>query len=195
MIEHVILHLVLHGLKNKAERSGAVLKEVKCEQCSTEYVYLLQRTARVAEHCSRQALERKAERALQFQLATGFDLVPCPVCGWYQSAMVRREKRRAGEGLWIGGVVAAALSPVPLGVALLLLAIALFPNGTPAPPPEAIAVPFTLGGLCLVTSLGLWIAARIRSARYNLNAADQDERIQLGRSLARPKKEIAHLLE
>jgi hypothetical protein len=88
-----------------ASKRGSALKLVECEQCQTEYVYCLERTAdarvRSEYHsANEEALSRARELAqqnLQKVLHDAIDPVPCPACGWYQWDMVV-EARRVHHG-------------------------------------------------------------------------------------------------
>lgn len=93
------------GRKYTATVGGAVWKEVLCQHCGTEFVYLLERQAsgegsspfwldnKGAEHRA----EERATRKLAERLAADSDPVACPECGRYQAEMVallKREKWR-----------------------------------------------------------------------------------------------------
>jgi hypothetical protein len=88
-----------------ASKRGSALKVVECEQCQTEFVYCLERTAaaRVRSEygwANEEALSRAkelAEQNLQKALHDAIDPVPCPACGWYQWDMVF-EARRVHHG-------------------------------------------------------------------------------------------------
>ncbi len=96
---------------------GRAAKQVTCEECGAEYVYLLEREA-VGEGSSpffldKRGAERRAakraERELARKLEAECDVAPCPKCGRIQADMVRMAK---GErlrwliplGLIVGGL-------------------------------------------------------------------------------------------
>ena len=89
-----------------ATRYGSVLKIVPCENCSTEYVYMMEREGSgvgtsmymlnnegAADHAT-----SAADDTLKSVLENDFDPVPCPVCGHYQRYMF--QKLRETKRLW-----------------------------------------------------------------------------------------------
>jgi hypothetical protein len=74
------------------------IKETPCESCGHSYFYLLTRSVKVrvstwdqiragADGAIHQGLHL-AHIALEKALASDFDAVPCPACGWYQTCML-----------------------------------------------------------------------------------------------------------
>jgi hypothetical protein len=94
VFEHIVLHLALReAAKKKAVRSGALLKHVPCENCGTEYVYVLRDTIMARAQASQEEVDRRAEATLRKKLEEGCEPVPCPACGWYQAHMVAHARR------------------------------------------------------------------------------------------------------
>lgn len=91
------------GREIHATLSGSSLKSVCCEQCSHVYDYTIDREGvgeGFAYHftSSKQArseAEERAARDLRKQLQQGQDIVPCPVCGHVQVAMVEEARSEA----------------------------------------------------------------------------------------------------
>jgi hypothetical protein len=94
------------------EVSGSTFRKHRCERCRLVYGYKMERVVRgsssdlygLGQEAARKRAERNANRALENELADGFDLVPCPACGWYQSRMVsaaRDEKCRWLATAWL----------------------------------------------------------------------------------------------
>jgi len=81
--------------KYTATLHGQVLKLVPCENCSTEYVYVLEREGSgvgtsvymLNDDGAQGHARSAAEDTLQSYLENDFDPVPCPVCGHYQRYM------------------------------------------------------------------------------------------------------------
>ena len=78
-----------------ATHRGRILKLVPCENCRTEYIYVLEREATgtgtsfyfLNESGAEAHAGSAAEESLSDYLANDFDPIPCPVCGHYQKFM------------------------------------------------------------------------------------------------------------
>ncbi len=87
--------VIIHWTKHTATLNGQVLKLVPCENCSTEYVYVLEREGTgvgmsgysLNDKEARNSAALSADESLHEYLANDFDAVPCPVCGHYQRYM------------------------------------------------------------------------------------------------------------
>src|SRR5947209_6173851 len=86
--------IVVFWTKYTATLNGRVLKLVPCENCSTEYVYVLERegsgvgtSVYLSNPDAPDHAESAAEETLRAYLENDFDPVPCPVCGHYQRSM------------------------------------------------------------------------------------------------------------
>src|SRR5262245_34352091 len=98
---------------------GRVLKLVPCENCGTEYVYVLEREGVGAgtsvyglhDDTAQQNAESGAQEALGQYLTNDFDPVPCPACGHYQAFMF--PKLIETRSPW---PVAAALAALVVGL-------------------------------------------------------------------------------
>lgn len=184
-----------YAMEYTSTMSGSVLKLVRCEQCVTEYVYQLQRTAEGQgtsflftdnEGASARASSR-AEDALRRKLERGVDLVPCLACGWYQQEMIpraRREHRR-----WMLNVGAClTIGLLPVAIIGGIINSARF--GEPA-----IPWPVFFGGLILLAliGIGLMLGKLISSRGYDPNDQDVEKRKQLGegRAVLRSQLEAA----
>ena len=112
--------MIYFGGRYKCSVAGSVWKEVCCEGCQCDYVYLLSRTGSGSGsspyYIDNDGAQRRAEEAavknLQRRLERDCDAVACPECGMYQPLMVRLLRRRRWGWMhivgWIG-VVAAIL--------------------------------------------------------------------------------------
>jgi hypothetical protein len=172
---------------HSSERTGTALKEVRCEECGLEYVYLLKRSVAIPVGGSNSEADARAGARLAALLREGVDLAPCPSCGRYQAEMVEREKNRvsyqlnqAALGLSYGWIVV---------VFLVLMSLVGVLQGHE----NAVIVTVGAAGLasfgCLLGCLALLAVARRRSERCDPNGLPREERIRIGQSLARPKQE------
>ena len=101
----------------RAEMTGVVLKTVQCTNCSTDYVYQMERTATgggtslymLDNQGASNRASSSAKSNLESALERGFDAVPCPSCGWYQDYMI--PKLRRGKWPW--------LTPVNVGLGIV----------------------------------------------------------------------------
>jgi hypothetical protein len=191
MFEHIALHFALReASKKKSVRTGSVLKNVQCENCYTNYVYMMQETLIIRRHSSQEDVDRQAEAAVQKKLAEGCEPVPCPACGWYQSQMIahiRRVKRRRSS---VPGLVLTPVGFLVFSASGLHFLDPKFDN-----PVEKMAVGFlALAALgAFLTGLGFSVVTYLRGALHNPNATDQESRICLGQSLALRKEEFEAL--
>jgi hypothetical protein len=100
-----------------ATMQGRALKVVPCENCSTEYVYILERQAsgvgtsvyRLNDEGAAGHAQSAAGDTLQEVLDNDFDPVPCPACGHYQRYMFPKLRETKGMG------------PVVITIALLMI--------------------------------------------------------------------------
>jgi RNase P subunit RPR2 len=99
-----------HGKKFTATMTGREIREVKCEKCGAEYVYIVQVRAKGSGFSplfldDDRAWARAGKEAKQRvkQQLRGLHLpIPCPNCGWYQKHMVELlRKRRLYRWMWV----------------------------------------------------------------------------------------------
>src|SRR4029077_18036340 len=109
----LMIHIPFYAEHYTATMGGSVLKVVPCENCSTEYVYVIERQATGAgtswymlnnEGAASQATSA-AEDTLKSVLKNDFDPVPCPVCGHYQRYMFPKLLKTT----WVQPVMVAVL--------------------------------------------------------------------------------------
>jgi len=135
----------LEGSEYVLTATGSVLKPVHCERCGAHYIYKMFRQAAGSgssllepnAHGARQRASSRAQESVRKMLREGFDAVPCPRCGVYQSQMTRRLKdehhgwlRGLGIFLVLFGLLGAWLSLYgtgpyglhvwPVGLAMIL---------------------------------------------------------------------------
>ena len=175
---------------------GSALKFVPCENCSTEYVYVLERDG-VGAGTSMYLLNNEgaadhaksgAEETLKCVLANDFDPVPCPACGHYQRFMF--PKLPETTGMWVHvflvlfiliGCFNAAIAVYWLGAYLVRPNDDAFTNGVVA---GSVLLP-----VCLI-GLGLSLVQRSKIRNFDPNAGDPQARIALSRSRAVTRTEF-----
>ncbi len=179
-----------------ATLNGRVLKLVPCENCSTEYVYVLEREATgvgtsvygLTDEAARDNAASSAEEALRDYLANDFDPVPCPACGHYQRYMF--PKLLDTRSPW---TLVATLAVLAAGG--LSAVSAMYWGITYLQQPSEHAL-WRLGGACAVLAAvgligaGLSAAQRARVRRFDPNTEDRQARIEKGRSRAVTRAEF-----
>ena len=182
--------------KYTANVRGRVLKLVPCENCSTEYVYFLEREGEgvgtSVYHLNDGAAEdhaaSAAEDTLQEYLENDFDPVPCPVCGHYQLYMF--PKLYDGGSAWIPitkliAIVVVCLSAVC--AAYWVIAYLQRPGDHALVP---LAVTAALLVVFALVAFGLGVVERSQAQRFDPNTEDQRTRIEKGRSRAVTRTEF-----
>ena len=182
---------------------GSTVKIVACENCSTEYVYLMERDGVgvgtswywLNDDGARDRAKSAAEDLLQSALENDYDPVPCPVCGHYQRSMFpklleQKETRAQAAGAGVSCLLLALMVIASLNTALTLLwsiAYLLDPN-------DRYFRNLIVGGAILlplcVLAVVLWFVKRAKIRRFDPNSADQQFRISIGRSLAVTRAEF-----
>jgi hypothetical protein len=182
--------------KYTATVRGRNLKVVPCENCSTEYLYILERegsgvgTSVYALNDTGAAghAQSAADDTLRSVLENDFDPVPCPACGHYQRYMFPKLMETKGMGalavkvLLIVGSCLAAL--VALGCTL---------GHFQQPSDESfrrMAISWSVLLALGVAGLGLSLLNKYQIRRFNPNLRDQQERIAIGRSRAVTRAEF-----
>lgn len=120
MIEHVLLHILLHYTKQKPGSSAppgparlesrAIPNLVCCEHCGFEFVYFMNVTVRSFGY-ARPAAD--AESAL-YPRTVARDWVPCSNCGWVQEDMYRTYRANRAYLILSVGALASILLMVAL---------------------------------------------------------------------------------
>lgn len=179
-----------------AKAQGRRLKFVPCENCSVEYVYVMEREATGAgtsvymlndQGAAGQATSG-AREMLSDILENDFDPVPCPVCGCYQRFMV--PKLLGHTGLWVRLVL---LVVIVLGCLAVANAVFRSIDYLQHPADYDFQQLVTTGAALLllgVAAVGLSLLNRVLIRRFNPNAGDPEGRITIGRSRAVTREEF-----
>jgi hypothetical protein len=181
--------------KYTATARGRAVKRVPCENCSTEYVYLLERegegtgtsvyllNAGAGDHAA-----SAAKDTLQQYLENDFDPIPCPVCGHYQRYMF--PKLYDGGPTWVPITRLIAVAVVCLSaVGAVYWGITYLRE-----PSEYALVRLAVSSALLAVfglfAFGLGAVERSQAQRFNPNTEDQQSRIEKGRSRAVTRAEF-----
>jgi hypothetical protein len=182
--------------KYTATLHGRVLKLVPCENCSTEYVYVLERAGSgvgtsvymLNDEGAQGHAKSAAEDTLQSYLENDFDPVPCPACGHYQRYMF--PKLLETKSLW-GPVVMLVVLLIGCldAVSELYRSVAYLQR----PDDHAFGKMILTWSLLLLLGLigfGLWFIKQVHIRRFDPNLEDQQARITKGRSRAITRAEF-----
>jgi hypothetical protein len=168
-----------------AVAEGTVVKKVHCEQCQTEYVYLLHRSVK-ADAINWQGLdsdraatkaERLADEKLKIRLEQDIEIVPCVNCGWYQTDMVKLFRRTYLRWLsWLGRLFSIGI--------IATLALMVFKDKE-----QRVLVDkdkdwlflFVGIGVLGICAIGCFLTRGFLANRCNPNETDQKDRIALSR--------------
>jgi hypothetical protein len=190
-----MIPVVVFWTEYTATKKGSILKTVPCENCSTEYLYVLKREG-VGAGTSVYGMNAgaasdatsAADETLKSLLENDFDPVPCPVCGHYQRYMFPKLMRT--NGLWL-----PAITLVLLLIGCLEGINALFSSGAYLldRTEPAMGKMLTAWGILLVVGLiglGVWRFKQWKIRSFDPNRGDQQERIARGRSRAITRAEF-----
>lgn len=191
-----MIPIVVTWTKYTATLHGRVLKLVPCENCSTEYVYMLEREGSgvgttvysLDEPGAEKHAQSAAEETLQEYLENDFDAIPCPECGHYQRYMF--PKLLETRSLWGPALTLALLFVGCLdGVSALYWSIVYLRR----PSEHAFGRLVLTGSILLgVIVIGFVTSLLRRRAmrRFNPNLGDAQARIARGRTRAVTRAEF-----
>jgi len=163
--------IVVYWTNYTATVQGRVAKLVPCENCRTEYVYVLEREGVGAGACvygiSVHGLNEDpadhavagAREGLQQYLENDFDPVPCPTCGHYQRFMFA--KLMETRSLW---PVLATMATLAVVLMSLISAVYWGINYLGQPSDHAL---LRLGVAASVLTVAGLIAARLSAVQRN----------------------------
>ena len=175
---------------------GRGLKVVPCENCATEYVYVIEREASGAgtsmymlnNEGAAGSAQSAAHDTLTSVLENDFDPVPCPACGHYQRHMV--PKLLGNTGAWLRIVMLAAIFISCLvGVNALYSGITYLQRPNEDGLVKLVTAWSVLLLLCL-TAFGLSAWHNVVVRRFDPNGGDPQARIAIGRSRAITREEF-----
>lgn len=174
---------------------GRTLKSVSCEDCSTEYLYVMERESSgvgtsvyllnpdAADHSQSAAAE-----TLDSVLDNDFDPVPCPACGHYQRFMFPKLMETKSIGALAIKVVIVVIGSVAAVIgANDSIAYLQRPNEHLF---KNVITAWSVFLLACLIGLGLSIINRAKMRRFDPNSGDREARIALGRSRAVTRQEF-----
>ncbi|HWG45710.1 MAG TPA: hypothetical protein VN688_23315 [Gemmataceae bacterium] len=182
--------------KYTATLPGRVLKLVLCENCSTEYVYVLEREGQgigtsvymLKDDGAQEHAAAAAEDTLREYLENDFDPVPCPICGHYQRYMF--PKLYGATSPWLAVASLAVLAAGSLdAVGALYWSVTYLQQSTNH---ALVNMVVTWSLLAVLGLIGVGLAAieRSKARRFDPNTEDQPARIERGRSRAVTRAEF-----
>ncbi|HTU92881.1 MAG TPA: hypothetical protein VMF69_22565 [Gemmataceae bacterium] len=182
--------------KYTATMRGRAMKVVPCENCSTEYIYILEREASgvgtsvymlnnegAAGHA-----QSAAGDTLKEVLDNDFDPVPCPACGHYQRYMFSKLRETKGMGIVVI-TIALLMIGVIAAVGALRCSLDYLQNQSEADFRSMFTAWAVLLVVCLI-GFGLSVLNNRKMRRFDPNVADQQARIAIGRSRAVTRAEF-----
>ena len=182
--------------KHTATMQGRALKVVPCENCSTEYVYILEREASGvgtsmymlnSEGAAGHA-QSAAGDTLKEVLDNDFDPVPCPACGHYQRYMFPKLLETKGMGVLVITIALLMIAGIA-AVSALKCSFDYLQRPSDADFRSMITAWLVLLVVCFI-GFGLSILNKRKIRRFDPNAADQQARIAIGRSRAVTRAEF-----
>jgi hypothetical protein len=172
-------------------------KLVACEQCTFEYVYIMERTGQgsgtsmlfLDNSGAQDRATTSAHDEVRMKLERSCDPVPCPSCGWYQQQMVTRARYLRYRWMTNTAVVSFIFS----GFFLLFAVGFTGLQGHRASFLTLACVWAIFGAAASLTVLCPVLKWRW-SRRYNPNNEDAETRKQLGQERALSKDDFLKLL-
>jgi hypothetical protein len=182
--------------KYTATLRGRVLKLVPCEDCSTEYVYVLEREGqgvgtsvyRTNDEGAQEHAATAAADTLREYLENDFDPVPCPACGHYQRYMV--PKLYEATPSWLPAVRLLVVAAGSLCAVAALYSTLTYVQRPGSHALEQMAAAWAVLAALGLLGAGLGAVERSRARRFDPNAEDQQARIRRGRSRAVTRAEF-----
>jgi hypothetical protein len=162
---------------------ASAVRLVACEECDTEYVYQLGRSAEgygnsiymLDNKGAKKRAMRKAKEELARKMKDACEAIPCPECGHVQDHML--PKARFDRAVLIG------LIAIP--TVLLMIGMLFVGQYT-----RLGNLAYAVSGLSFLATLGVGIFALVASSSYNPNRKPEAERIALGEEKAARRKDF-----
>lgn len=187
--------VVIFWTKYTATLNGRIWKLVPCENCSTEYVYFLEREGMgvgtsvyaLNDEGARDNAAEAAEQSLREYLENDFDPIPCPMCGHYQRYMFPKLYKPKS---WLPFAQLAVMVFGSLdAVGALYWTVTYLQRPSEHTLVRMVATWLLLAALLLI-GVGLHAVERSRARRFDPNSEDQQARIERGRSRAVTRAEF-----
>ncbi|HET6572745.1 MAG TPA: hypothetical protein VFG68_04015 [Fimbriiglobus sp.] len=188
--------ILVYWTKYTATLHGQVLKFVPCENCSTEYVYVLEREGSgvgtsvymLNDEGAQDHATSAADDTLRSYLENDFDPVPGPTCGHYQRYMFPKlQETRSPWGPAATLVVLAFGCLAAVGGLYWSIAYLQQPNDHAL---ERMVAAWSLVVVLGLVGVGLSAIKRSQVRRFDPNSEDRQARIEKGRSRAVTRAEF-----
>ncbi len=191
-----MIPIVVFWTEYTATKQGSTLKAVRCENCSTEYLYMMKREGVGAgtsvyslnEEGAESHATSAADETLKSFLDNDFDPVPCPACGHYQRYMF--PKLMQTKGLWGVAVALVLLLIFCLKGVNAIHSTAMYNLSGGKYAFEKMATDWLIVALVALLGFGLWWFKQWRIRSFNPNLEDQQARIAKGRNRAITRAEF-----
>lgn len=175
---------------------GSAVRAVRCENCQTEFVYVVSRqglgygvSLLYLDNAGAQDRARtQANAELRWELARGQEPVPCPGCGWYQRSMIPLLRRAHRHGMTIAGAFFLYLAAL-----LLVLSVAAWFGGNPGKWESARSFAEVCGWVTSI-GFGLILTRKVLARRLRPNEGAPEARMELARKLAMRKEDFERAL-
>ena len=189
--------LIPYAMNYTSTVRARIPKLVACEQCSFEYVYIMERTGQgtgtsmlfLDNSGAQDRAAASAHNEVMMKLERSCDPVPCPACGWYQQQMVIRARYLRYRWMTTTAIVLFIVS----GFFLLFALGFTMVKGDEA---DVVTLVCVWGVLGLVAGLVVLcpILKRRWTQQYDPNQEEVETRKQLGQERALGKDEFVKLL-
>ena len=185
-----MIHIPVFWTEFNATAEGRNLKFVPCENCSTEYVYVIKRkclgTGTSMYNLNNEGAASRAQSAaaetLTSVLENDFDPVPCPACGYYQRYMFPKLLGIAVVRVRI--VMFAVIAISFLAAVSALHSSVAYQQHPNHPGFEKMIKDWSLLLTLFLAGLGLSIVKNVKIRRFDPNTGDPHTRIAIGQSRA-----------
>src|SRR5262245_5146455 len=174
---------------------GRALKSVTCENCLTEYLYMMERQSEgfgtsvyaIGDAEAEANAISAAQEILTSVLEKDYDLIPCPECGSFQRHMF--PKLRESKWIWIQVLmIAVILIGAVDAVGVLYWAVSYLLEPSHHGISRLVMDLSILLPVC-VAVIGLAFLKKYKIRKFNPNLGDPQMRIALGRSRAVTRSE------
>lgn len=175
------------GRDHNVSQVGFNYRNVHCEECGEDYVYILEREGHGSSFSplylnskgAEAEAQRQAEHNLDQMLKNEIDPVPCPSCGHFQANMIPVAQQLLHS--WMTGLALAMMLVFAIGIITAN-------NADQRPIREFSAV---ISGICLVITVGALLVQKKMRQVYNPNHLPISQRLELARQRAAGRAEQA----
>jgi hypothetical protein len=175
---------------------GMALREVICENCGQEYLYLLEAQVRgssshlydIGSRDGPTKAYADAEAKLAKQLEDGVDDAPCPRCGWVQNHMlpISRRRRKTDPVLLVG-----LLSTVGASIVILVFLLTWAVDKKDAGPVMLFGLSILVGPIALPVTIWRCLVDR----RWSPNNSPVARRLAIAEEISITREEYLQMVQ